>query len=115
MRLPFRLLKNLSSQAWIAASAAWVGAGLLAVFNEAVQRRLNGETWKMHDLLFAGGGGWLVCGLLAPGVFAVSRRWPIASPRLMRRVVVHLGFWLFFWAAAGIAYQGVLAFFINPH
>jgi len=115
MRLPFRLLKNLSSQAWIAASAAWVGAGLLAVFNEAVQRRLNGETWKLHDLLFAGGGGWLVCGLLAPGVLAVSKRWPIAGPRLMRRLAVHFGFWLLFWAAAGIAYQGVLAFLINPH
>jgi len=96
-------------------SAAWVGAGLLAVFNEAVQRRLNGETWKPHDLLFAGGGGWLVCGLLAPGVFAVSKRWPIAGPRLMRRVALHFGFWLLFWAAAGIAYQGVLAFLINPH
>jgi len=115
MTLPFRLLKNLSSQAWMAVSAAWVGAGMLAVFNEAVQRRLNGETWKLHDLLFAGGGGWLVCGLLAPGVLAVSKRWPIAGPRLMRRLAVHFGFWLLFWAAAGIAYQGVLAFLINPH
>jgi hypothetical protein len=96
-------------------SAAWICAGMLAVFNEAVQRRLNGETWKPHDLLFAGGGGWLVCGLLAPGVFAVSRHWPITSPHLMRRLVVHFGFWLLFWGAAGIAYQGVLAFLINPH
>jgi hypothetical protein len=96
-------------------SAAWIGAGMLAVLNEAVQRHLNGETWKLHDLLFAGGGGWLVCGLLAPGVFAVSNRWPISGPRLMRRVAMHLGLWLLFWAAAGIAYQGVLAFFINPH
>ena len=96
-------------------SAAWIGAGLLAVLNEAVQRRLNGETWKLHDLLFAGGGGWLVCGLLAPGVFAVSKRWPITGRHVMQRLAVHCGFWLLFWAAASIAYQGVLAFLINPH
>src|SRR5215471_16539918 len=96
-------------------SAAWIGAGLLAVFNESVQRRINGETWKLHDLVFAGGGGWLVCGLLAPAVFAASKRWPISGPHPARRLALHFGFWLLFWAAAGIAYQGVLAFLINPH
>src|SRR5262245_58524048 len=115
MRLPFRLPRHLSLRAWMLVSAAWIGAGMLAVFNEAVQRRLNGETWKLHDLVFAGGGGWLVCGLLAPGGFAVSKRWPISAPRLARRLALHFGFWLLFWAAAGIAYQGLLAFLINPH
>jgi len=96
-------------------SAAWIGAGMLAVFNESVQRRLNGETWKLHDLVFAGGGGWLVCGLLAPAIFAASKSWPISGPHLAKRLALHFGFWLLFWAAAGIAYQGVLAFLINPH
>jgi hypothetical protein len=47
--------------------------------------------------------------LLAPLVWKVARRWPVAQPHLMRRLAVHLGFGLVFWVAHALLFWGGLA------
>ena len=85
-------------------SAAWILPAIFAVINRIVQARLQGwEPVTLRDVLFDGL-DWFVYALLTPGVFAVSRRWPLAQPHLLRRALVHLLFSLLFcvaWATLG--------------
>lgn len=85
-------------------SAAWILPAIFAVINRIVQARLQGwEPATLRDVLFEGL-DWFVYALLTPGVFAVSRRWPLAQPHLLRRALVHLIFSLLFcvaWATLG--------------
>jgi two-component system, LytTR family, sensor kinase len=85
-------------------SAAWVVPAVLATVNVVAQRRLSGEPPAgMPELLFAGG-DWLLYAFLTPGVFAISKRWPLARPHLARHAIVHLAMSLAFcaaWAGAG--------------
>src|SRR5262249_53407256 len=56
-----------------------------------------------RELLFEFG-DWLLYAFLTPGVFAVSRKWPLARPHLVRRAVLHFLFSLLFcvaWATCG--------------
>ena len=69
---------------------------------DRLRRRISGETWAFHDLLFAGPGGLLVCGFLTPVIFAVAKRWPFAGPHMASRVLLHLVSALVFWIIAGI-------------
>jgi two-component system, LytTR family, sensor kinase len=85
-------------------SAAWILPAAFAVINRIAQARLQGwEPATARDLLWEGG-DWLLYAFLTPGVFAVSRRWPLARPHLPRRVLLHLAISLFFcvaWASCG--------------
>jgi two-component system, LytTR family, sensor kinase len=85
-------------------SAAWILPAIFAVINRVAQAHLQGwEPATVRDLLFEGG-DWFLYAFLTPGVFAVSRRWPLARPHLARRVVLHLFFSLLFcvaWATCG--------------
>jgi two-component system LytT family sensor kinase len=85
-------------------SAAWVLPAAFATINRIVQAHL--QVWgpvTIRDLLWSGG-DWLLYAFLTPGVFAISRRWPLARPHLIRRVVLHLAIALMFcvaWATGG--------------
>jgi hypothetical protein len=85
-------------------SAAWIIPAVFAVINRLAQARLRG--WgpvKFHELLFEFG-DWLLYAFLTPGVFAISKRWPLTRPHLTRRIVLHLLFSLLFcvaWASCG--------------
>ena len=85
-------------------SAAWIGPAVFAVINRIAQTRLRG--WNpatLQELLFEFG-DWLLYAFLTPGVFAVSRKWPLARPHLVRRAVLHFLFSLLFcvaWASCG--------------
>ena len=58
-------------------SAAWILPATFAVVNRIAQARLQGwEPATVRDLLFEFG-DWLLYALLTPGVFAISRRWPL--------------------------------------
>lgn len=85
-------------------SAAWIVPAVFAVINRIAQARL--QRWEpatTRELLFEFG-DWLLYALLTPGVFAISRRWPLTRPHLVRRIVLHLLFSLLFcvaWASCG--------------
>ena len=85
-------------------SAAWILPATFAAINRIAQARL--QDWgpaTARELLFASG-DWFLYAFLTPGVFAVSKKWPLARPHLLRRSFLHLGFSLLFcvaWATCG--------------
>jgi len=93
-------------------SAAWILPAVFAAINRIVQARLLGwEPATIRDVLFQGG-DWFLYALLTPGVFAVSRRWPLTRPNLVRRALLHLLFSVLFcvaWASCGQILRLVLA------
>src|SRR4030095_11341561 len=98
-------------------SAAWIGPAVFAVINRIAQARLQGwEPATLRELLFQGG-DWFLYAFLTPGVFAVSKRWPLARPHLVRRAVLHFFFSLLFcvaWATIGHVLRVVLIRILAP-
>lgn len=98
-------------------SAAWILPAIFAVINRIVQARLQGwEPATVRDVLFEGL-DWFVYALLTPGVFAVSKRWPLARPHLFRRALIHLIFSLLFcvaWATCGQILRLILMLIFAP-
>ena len=99
-------------------SAAWILPAAFATINRIAQVRLQGgEPVTIRDLLWPGG-DWLLYAFLTPGVFAISRRWPLVRPHLPRRVVIHLAIALLFcvaWATGGKLLQLLLALVFTPN
>jgi signal transduction histidine kinase len=97
-------------------SAAWIVPAVFAVINRIAQGRLRGWESATHELLFEFF-DWLVYGFLTPGVFAISKRWPLARPVLVRRVILHLLFSILFciaWASCGQILRVVLIRIFAP-
>jgi signal transduction histidine kinase len=98
-------------------SAAWILPAVFAVINRIVQARLQGwEPATLRDVLFEFG-DWFLYALLTPGVFAVSRRWPLTRPHLVRRALVHVPFSVLFcvaWATCGQLLRLVLMLIFAP-
>src|SRR6185295_16068003 len=85
-------------------SAAWIVPAAFAVINRVAQARLQGwEPATLRELLFEFG-DWLLYAFLTPFVFAISKRWPLTRPHLVRRALLHFFFSLLFcvaWATCG--------------
>lgn len=85
-------------------SAAWILPAAFAIINRIAQAHL--QSWQpatARDLIFEGG-DWFLYAFLTPGVFAVSRKWPLARPIRFRHVIPHLIFAVLFcvaWATCG--------------
>ena len=98
-------------------SAAWIVPAVFAVINRVAQARLQGwEPATVRELLFEFG-DWLLYAFLTPGVFAISKRWPLTRPHLARRIVLHLLFSLLFcvaWATCGQLLRIVLIRIFAP-
>lgn len=98
-------------------SAAWILPAIFAVINRIAQARLQGwEPATTRDLLFEFG-DWLLYAFLTPGVFAVSKRWPLERPIRARRVLLHLFFSVLFcvaWATCGQLLRLVLILIFAP-
>lgn len=98
-------------------SAAWILPAAFAVINRIAQARLQGwEPATIRDLLFEGG-DWLLYAFLTPGVFAISKRWPLARPHLVRRALMHLLFSVLFcvaWATCGQVLRLILIRLFAP-
>jgi two-component system, LytTR family, sensor kinase len=98
-------------------SAAWILPAIFAVINRFAQPRLQGwEPATARDLIFEGG-DWFLYAFLTPGVFAVSRRWPLTRPNLLRRILMHLLFSVVFcvaWASCGQVLRLVLILIFAP-
>jgi two-component system, LytTR family, sensor kinase len=98
-------------------SAAWIVPAVFAVINRIAQARLQGwEPATLRELLFEFG-DWLLYGLLTPGVFAISKHWPLQRPYLKRRILLHLIMSLLFcvaWATAGQLLRLILVTIFAP-
>src|SRR6185369_13204117 len=98
-------------------SAAWIVPAVFAVINRLAQARLQGwEPATLSELLFEFG-DWLLYAFLTPFVFMISRRWPLARPRLGRRVTFHLFMSIVFcvaWATCGQVLRILLARQFSP-
>src|SRR5262245_18219505 len=85
-------------------SAAWVLPAGFAAINRIAQTRLSGwDPATARELLWESG-DWFLYSFLTPAVFAVSKRLPLAQPRLAWRALLHLGISLLFcviWATCG--------------
>ena len=96
---------------WMIVSAAWIVPAVFAVINRIAQARLRGwEPASLSELLFEFG-DWLLYGFLTPFVFMISKRWPLARPRLGRRIVFHLFMSIVFcvaWATFGQVWRMLL-------
>lgn len=99
-------------------SAAWILPAIFAAINRIVQTSLQGwEPATVRDVLFASG-DWFLYALLTPGVFAVSKGWPVVRPHLLRRALTHLLFSLLFcvaWATCGEILRLVLMLVFARH
>ena len=102
---------------WMIVSAAWIVPAVFAVINRLAQAPLQGwEPATSRELLFEFG-DWLLYAVLTPGVFAVSKRWPLTRPHLLRRIVLHLLFSLLFcvgWATCGQLLRLILVSIFAP-
>jgi two-component system LytT family sensor kinase len=92
-------------------SAAWIVPAILGGIDAAVQPHLwGGKPAPLRAILFVSG-DWILYALLTPGVFAISRRWPLTRPHLRGRIVLHflasLGFCAA-WAGAGTVLRALL-------
>ncbi len=98
-------------------SAAWIVPAIFAVINRVAQAHLR--DWgpaTLRELLFEFG-DWLLYAFLTPGVFAISKRWPLARPQLVRRITLHLLFSVLFcvaWATCGQVLRVILIRFFAP-
>jgi two-component system, LytTR family, sensor kinase len=99
-------------------SAAWILPAVFAAINRIVQAHLQGwEPATIRDVIFEGG-DWFLYALLTPGVFAVSKRWPLTRPHVVRRALIHLLFSVLFciaWASCGQILRLVLVLIFEPH
>lgn len=102
---------------WMIVSAAWLVPAVFAVINRIAQAHLQGwEPATSRELLFEFG-DWLLYAFLTPGVFAISRHWPLTRPHLARRIALHLLFSLLFcvaWATCGQVLRIVLVRVFAP-
>lgn len=98
-------------------SAAWIIPAIFAVINRLAQPPLQGwEPAGMRELLFEFG-DWLLYALLTPGVFVISKRWPLTRPHLGRRIALHLFMAIMFcvaWATVGQLWRMLLVRLLAP-
>jgi len=98
-------------------SAIWLWPAVFNVVNRVAQGRLQGWDPATPGELFFQFGDWLAYAIVTPFIFAISSRWPVARPELVRRVAIHLGFALLFcvvWALVGKLLQAALFWFFEP-
>jgi two-component system LytT family sensor kinase len=92
-------------------SAAWIVPAILGGIDAAVQPRLwGGKPASIRAILFVAG-DWILYAALTPGVFAISQRWPLARPHLVRRIWLHFFASLLFcaaWAGSGTVLRALL-------
>ena len=103
---------------WMIVSAAWILPAIFAVINRIAQARLGGwEPATVRDLLFEGG-DWFLYAFLTPGVFAVSKRWPLTRTHPWRRAALHFLFSILFciaWATCGEIFRVLLIRIFAPN
>jgi sensor histidine kinase YesM len=96
---------------WMLVSAAWILPAIFAAVNRYMQTHLRGwDPVTARDLIWESG-DWFLYAFLTPGVFAISRRWPLVRPHILRRTLLHLAISLLFcvaWATCGQVFRLLL-------
>ena len=70
--------------------AAWLVPALLSAFDNYMQSRLSNERPEWRWVLF-NGVDWLLYAVLTPGVFRISRRYPLQRKGGGRQIALHIG------------------------
>src|SRR5215211_2585606 len=102
---------------WMIVSAAWIVPAVFAVINRIAQARL--QRWEpatLRELLFEFG-DWLLYAFLTPGVFVISKRWPLSRSHLVPRALLHFFFSILFcvaWATCGQVLRVILIRIFAP-
>ncbi len=89
---------------WLLISLAWIGPAILAVFQRYMQGRLRDSSITWRDIVWEGA-DWLFYAVLTPGVFALSRSFPLSRGALSRHLPLHLVSSVAFcaaWAVGGV-------------
>lgn len=95
---------------WILLSTAWILPALLGAVDTFAQITMSGDRMNYREVAFSFF-DWLFYGVLTPFVIAISRRFPLAKPKLGRHAVVHAVcaiLFCFAWAAGGVLLSFIL-------
>jgi len=95
---------------WLLLSAAWLLPATLGAVDTFAQLAMSGDPVNYREVAFSFF-DWLFYGVLTPFVIAISRRYPLAKPRLGRHVAVHVVcaiLFCFAWAAGGLVLTIIL-------
>ena len=101
---------KLSLRAWILVSTAWILPATLGALDTFAQMTLGGGRVSMREVAFSFF-DWLFYGVLTPFVIAISRRFPLAKPKLARHAAIHAVcaiLFCFAWAAGGVLLNFIL-------
>ena len=95
---------------WLLLSAAWLLPATLGAVDTFAQLAMSGDPVNYREVAFSFF-DWLFYGVLTPFVVAISRRYPLARPKLARHVAVHVLcaiLFCFAWAAGGLVLSIIL-------
>jgi signal transduction histidine kinase len=95
---------------WILVSSAWILPATLGALDTFAQMAMSGDRLNYREVAFSFF-DWLFYGVLTPFVIAISRRFPLARPKLGRHAVVHAIcaiVFCFAWAAGGLVLNWIL-------
>ena len=95
---------------WVLLSTAWILPALLGAVDTFAQITMSGGRMNYREVAFSFF-DWLFYGVLTPFVIAISRRFPLARPKLGRNAAVHALcaiLFCFAWAAGGLVLNFIL-------
>lgn len=97
-------------RSWLLLSLAWLLPATLGAVDTFAQMAMSGDGINYREVAFSFF-DWLFYGVLTPFVVAISRRFPLAKPRLARHAAVHALcaiLFCFAWAAGGVFLNWIL-------
>lgn len=104
------MLRDRPTRSWLLLSGAWLLPATLGAVDTVAQMAMSGDRIAFREVVFSFL-DWLFYGVLTPFVVALSRRFPLAKPRLARHIVVHAVcaiLFCFAWAGGGVLLNGLL-------
>jgi signal transduction histidine kinase len=99
-----------SVPSWLLLSIAWLLPAVLGAVDTFAQIAMSGDRMNYREVAFSFF-DWLFYGVLTPFVIAISRRFPLARPRIGRHLAVHAGcaiLFCFAWAGGGLLLNLIL-------
>jgi hypothetical protein len=104
------VLRRRPVRSWLLLSLAWLLPATLGAVDTFAQMAMSGDRINYREVAFSFF-DWLFYGVLTPFVVAISRRFPLAKPRLVRHAAVHAVcaiLFCFAWAAGGVLLNWIL-------